>query len=60
MSADPHDDHHDDLWQATTTDDIIDLNKYARQKILNARHGRFYPIQARWFSTFGPGISDGR
>ena len=57
MSVDDSDDR---LWQATTTDDLIDLNRYARQKILQHRHGRFFPLQGRWYDTYGPGISDGR
>ena len=50
----------DNLWLATTTDDLVDINRYARDKILSSQIGRFYPIQGRWFDPFGPGISDGR
>ena len=53
-------DPNDDLWQLTTTDDLIDINRYAREKILSAKEGRFYPLQGRLFDNFGPGISDGR
>ena len=53
-------DPNDSLWQGLTTDDIIEINRYGRSKILGQRLGRFFPIQGRWFDTFGPGISDGR
>ena len=54
------DNPNDDIWEATTTDDLIELNRYARDKILKAEKGRFFPMQSRWFASFGPGISDGR
>ena len=53
-------DPNDSLWQGLTTDDLIELNRYARSKILTEKLGRFTPVQGRWFDTFGPGISDGR
>ena len=53
-------DPNDSLWQGLTVDDLVEVNRYARNKILACQLGRFIPIQGRWFDTFGPGISDGR
>ena len=53
-------DPEDELWRSLTTDDLIEVNRYARNKILEHKVGRFFPIQGRWFDTYGPGISDGR
>ena len=48
------------LWRGLTTDDLVEINRYARNKILSRQEGRFFPIQGRWFEKLGPGISDGR
>ena len=57
---DPVDGPDAQLWRGLTTDDLVEINRYARNKILSHQEGRFFPIQGRWFDYFGPGISDGR